>query len=84
MGDDVTQAHCHDTFICHILYTCMLNDMHLYRKSLFLLNKKAETRLRLISSADGGKERKKAGKLISNMFIFFSEGKGRELGGRKQ
>lgn len=67
----------------------MENDLHLYIKRtrvvVFLVNKKwTETGLRFISTADGGKERKRAGKLISNMFIFFTEAKGRELGGRKQ
>jgi len=38
------------------------------------LNKEqAATRLRFISAADGGEERKPAGKLISNIFIVFPE-----------
>lgn len=49
------------------------------------LNKKwIEIEVQFISAADGGKQRKQAGKLISNMFIFIGEAKGRELGGRKQ
>lgn len=46
---------------------------------------KTKIELRFISSTDDGNERKEAGKLISNMFIFFfREAKGKELGGRKQ
>lgn len=88
LADDAKQAHFLDAFSIapYTLNDGKQSSINRTRVIVFLQNtNKTKLELRFISSADGGNERKEAGKLISNMFIFFfSEAKGKELGGRKQ
>lgn len=63
------------------------NGLHLYieRKRLvvvFVTNKNTAEAM-FISTADGEKEQREAGKLISNMFIILSKARGREPRGQE-
>lgn len=61
-----------------IIYSLIENAVQLY----IILNKNT-AEIMFISTADGEKEQREAGKLISNMFIVLSKARGREPRGQE-